>query len=278
LSDELVSLAALGKPILLFSTAGMLTDVVDLYAGDELAGTRIVTLLDGKRESYTGAGRWLSRGITIAEMEKGKLTEALPPGDPGSDAFWFVRRFGGEYVLPYFYAAGYQPLGVIRLGTNDIELWARPGAVLGTPVAMDSRDPAVGNWEFTRSVVPRGNVASGEFEIVLDRTSSRAVLTLPGGEFLYSVQAEVWTSGFGPQSGVGRLSLRCHLADDVVLERTTTPITADSQTGDWRFAGAAVLCPKETTSVVLTISREQGTAAMVRNVVVQRFQPNSSVK
>jgi uncharacterized membrane protein len=275
LTNELLAMLPAGKPVVIFSTAGMLTDLIDLYGGGQLANTRVITLMDGERETWTGADRWLSRGITIEQMKHGGLANALPVDDPGSDAFWFINRFGGYFVLPYFRELGYSQLGVIRLDNTDIELWARPGAELGTRLEQLGDGTDGSGWTFAGTSSPTGEVESGEFTVTLDRPSSRATLVLPaGGPALYVVQAEVWSQGNGSQAGVGRMSLRCFSSMGDVLARRTTAAASDDVHGASTSIGAAVLCPEGTASIKLVLHRDDlGSSVTFGDVEIQRFEP-----
>jgi len=271
LANDLVALSDTGKPILVYSTAGMLTDVIDLYAGDQLAGIRVITLMHGERETWTGAGRWLHRGITLAQMEKGELAAALPPDDPGSDSFWYVRRFGGALAKPYFAALGYSYLGGVRLESSEIELWARPGAVLGTSYGADGTAIQDGQWQVTSDVLTEGDVVSGTMSFQLGRGSSRAALTMPAtGDQLYSVMTEAWSAGNGPHSPVGRLTMRCLSGAGDILERAATLFAADDLNGNWTSGGVAVMCPAGTESVVLIADHTGEGPVVFRNMWVQQ--------
>lgn len=102
---------------------------------------KIVTLLDGERETFTGAQRW-GRGITQKQAEDGALETVLPADDPTSDAFWYVREFGGSLFVPIFHQLGYEQIGVITFFRTDIELWARPGANLDPPSDRGTNESA----------------------------------------------------------------------------------------------------------------------------------------
>jgi hypothetical protein len=275
LTHELVSLSSAGKPVLMFSTAGMLTDLVDLYAGDDLAGVRVVTLMDGERESWTGADRWLERGITIDQMDQGALASVLPEGDPESDAFWFIRRFGGSNVVPYFHELGYRRIGTIRLYRNNIELWARPGAVLGETIYRTGGEADASGWRFSNNVAPGWDPDTSGSTIELGQPESQAKLTLTGSQnVLYTVQSEIWTVGNGPWAGIGRMSLSCLSAAGDVLTRPTTRATSDDHNGAWTPAATAVLCPEGTTSIEVILSRAGNGPVAFKNIRIQRFQPS----
>lgn len=270
-SAELAAQADLGKPIMIFSTAGMLTDMVDLYAGDELAGVEVVTLLDGERETWTGADRWLDRGPTLAEIEGGALTAIFPPGDPSVDALWMIRRFGGGAVSTPLIGLGYQPVGAIPFISVGLELWARPGAVIGVPIPLG--DPGLdqddgGAWQASREATRIPPSGTGTGALLLDAEGARGLAVVPAGAGLYLAETEVWVAG----EGAGRLTVRCLAGDGSVLARQTTVTRFDVATPGYGPILAAARCPDGTTAVEIVLDRQGGSRVGFRGVTLSGRQ------
>lgn len=267
-SAELVRQAPLGKPIVIFSTAGMVTDLIDLYAGDELAGARFVTLLDGERETWTGAERWLPRGTTLAQIRGGALDGLFPPEEPSVDAFWMIRRFGGQELDGWFRGLGYQPISVLLYVGIKLELWAREGAVFGGPIPVAD----LGNeeaWHLggdTTLLRPPG--AEGG-TIQLDEDHARAAFAVAGGAGLYAVESRVQVEG----PGTGRLSLKCLAADEAVLWQYTVAAQPDPAETGYRSIAAAVVCPEGTAEVVVILDRRGEGGVRFQKVRLQHGSP-----
>lgn len=274
-SAELAAHADLGKPVVIFSTAGMLTDMVDLYAGDELDGAQVVTLLDGERERWTGAERWLDRGPTLADIEAGALASLFPPDDPGVDALWLIRRFGGRALSTRFIALGYQPVGTIAFISVQLELWARPGAVIGDAiplgdVGLDADDG--GSWRASRDATRIGPAATGGGVLLLDAVGARGLTVVPAGPGLYLAESEVWVSG----AGAGRLTLQCLAGDGSVSTRETNTAGFDVSSPGYRPVLAAVRCTEGTTALEIVLDR-QGPSRVGFRAVRMSGSPDGAV-
>lgn len=267
--DDLSTYAYLGKPILIFSTAGMLTDMIDLYDGDRLDGARFVTLLDGERETWTGAERWLARGVTIAQMQNGGLIEVLPPEDPANDAFWFIRRFGGSVAAELLSAQGYRQIGEdAYLGTN-LELWAKPGAVLGTPVYIGNGFADERHWRLSPSAEIGDGAMTRDSPLSLTEDRARAIAPIDGGAGLYTLDIQAARTG----GTSGRGTVKCLSAEGEELAKRTASPVGGPTSGEWIDFSVAVICPGGTASVAIVLDRRGAEIATFQRPRLQMAQP-----
>jgi 4-amino-4-deoxy-L-arabinose transferase-like glycosyltransferase len=268
-SADLASQAQLGKPIVIFSTAGMLTDMVDLYQGDRLRNARMITLLDGERETWTGAERWLSRGVTLAQIRSGALSTVFPPDDPDSDAFWFIKRFGGDEVPSYFAGLGFRQITTMHYYETTLELWARPGAKLGTPLAIDGDFGAplgsVAGWSTTPGAVIQPDPSTESPALALQRRASSATYGSPAGAGLYTVEAKVRVLGWGQ----GRMTLACISATGAQSAKRMAIASPHGPPGGWSDLQIAAFCPAGTVSVQLILDRRGHTSVEFQAVSLQ---------
>ena len=157
IAHDLNALVLPVQPVLVFSTAGILTDVLDMYGfppDPNPEGLQLITLLSGEREPWTGAERFLPRGITFAQMDAGDLEAALTVDGELIDAFWLISRFDGERSMRYILSLGYEFVGSIQYSDTLLELYALPGAEIGSLIAdrpsFDEANTGQG-WKISKS-------------------------------------------------------------------------------------------------------------------------------
>ena len=272
IANDLANQSTLGKPIIIYSTAGMLTDMVDLYAGDRLSGVKIITLQDGQREKTIGYHRWADRGYSLAEVKAGVLGTLLPPGDPGSDAVWVILRFGGGQIPRYLNDLGYQQVGRFKYTDTVLYLYARPGAQLGEPVAVDNTFQETGDategWDIPESkavVRPTTGAETATREMVMVADHGSATFTFPvenGG--LVAVEAEIQSDGAD-----ARIAIRCVGPTGERLGRNEYTIEDSGSSAGWRQVRVAGQCPKQTGSVSVTFQRTGNSDVGFRSVDIQ---------
>ena len=257
ITDLLASQSHLHKPIVLHSSAGMLTDIIDLYEEDRLDEARWITITHGQRESLIAADRWVSRGPTVDQVDDGALTALLPVDDTDVDAFWYVSRLAGTTVTTAFAELGYTELMTTQYRGANLSLYARPGAALG--VALDVNGDFLGEAASARSW--RSSDDSARFTpdgdegrtLVLDGAQrearlSRRVDSAPIG--LYTMRGDVLVN----EGARAQLSVKCQSAEREDLAVSTRIVDA-ADAGKVRHVQLAVICPSSTASVLLAATR-----------------------
>jgi Dolichyl-phosphate-mannose-protein mannosyltransferase len=272
IAHDLAAQSSMNHPVLVFSTAGMLTDMLDLYGGDRLAGTRIITLLDGPREEEIGYQRWLDRGPQLREIQQGALAGLLPQSDPANDVIWVILRFGGGKIPQYLAQIGYTQIGSIRYTDTDLLLFARPGAQIGSPVQMDPRySEATGNsdgWRYAnKNVAVRAAGAIWEMVLTGDRSvSTYRFTTQSGGLVVGRIDAQV-------PAGSLAVTMSCVSANGDVLRSSRA--TSQKNFADWQSISVAGLCPDRTATVEVRFQRRGEGSVILRNAQLE-FNPNQN--
>lgn len=269
--DQLDAYVYLGKPIAIFSTAGMLNDMIDLYDGDRLEDARFVTLLDGKRETWTGAERWLTRGVTLAQMRTGALDEVFPEGEPANDAIWFIRRFGGNEVARILTSMGYRQIGEIRNLDTNLELWARPGAVLGAPVDIGAGFAESGRWRISSSA-DLDPASANVLRLIDDR--SRATISVPGEAGLYTLDVRIGRDS----TESGRATIKCQSDQGDDLAKRTVTGAEFAPGAEWIDAAVAVFCPDGTSTVSIVLDRRGVESATFSTPRLQFAAPDGQLE
>ena len=272
IAHDLVAQRSANRPVLVFSTAGMLTDMLDLYGGDGFAGTRILTLLDGPREEEIGYQRWLGRGPLLKDIQNGALGQLLPESDPANDAIWVILRFGGGMIPGYLRQIGYTQVGAIRYTDTVLYLFARPNAQLGTDVPVDPQfTEATGSadgWRYTSDRV-EVRAAGAISEIVLRNDRSAATFRFaPGGGGLVTGHVDAHVP-----EGQAIVTVSCDSASGDTLR--TNRSTSISGVSDWQTIHFSGLCPDKTASVDVRIQRRGSGEILLRQAGLQ-FNPNHS--
>jgi hypothetical protein len=250
----------------------MLTDMLDLYGGDRLAGTRIITLLDGPREEEIGYQRWLDRGPQLREIQQGALAGLLPQSDPANDVIWVILRFGGGKIPQYLAQIGYTQIGSIRYTDTDLLLFARPGAQIGSPVQMDPRySEATGNsdgWRYAnKNVAVRAAGAIWEMVLTGDRSvSTYRFTTQSGGLVVGRIDAQV-------PAGSLAVTMSCVSANGDVLRSSRA--TSQKKSADWQSISVAGLCPERTATVEVRFQHRGEGNVILRNAQLE-FNPNQN--
>jgi hypothetical protein len=259
-SYTMADVEPLGKPILTFSTGGLDTDVIEAFAGDRLANTRIITFVDGRLETASAMSRWENRGPSRLQIKRGELPQFFNPDDPGNDAFWFFT-----HRVPTDFHAAFQALGYERRVRLDfakvvVELWALPGANLGP-----ERDI---NGEFAGEQGADGWRASGE--IAFRQTDGSTTAVFPAGPRrvqlsrtipnvsagLYSLDVQVH-----PESGARpTVRMKCAAPGGDVLAAYRGPDpAADQGEASAPSPGAVLLsalCPDGTAALVVELESD----------------------
>jgi hypothetical protein len=258
-----------GRPLILHSNAGTLTDALTLYGGDEIASQHIITITDGIKETFILADRWIDRGFTLRQVSDGALASQLPPDDPGVDVVWFASRNDDDGVTPALEALGYRQVLGIRFARGDVWLYLRPFAIVGT-----ERDV---NGEFIRGEgQPEGWAVSGDTRLESDAQGGRD-LVLPGQNApqtvtyrvedgltgIYTVTVQARSSADGALTA----SLRCY--DSIGRERAaaeqsatfTVPLSSET-------VQLAVQCRNRSPAVELALTRSGSADVVIERVML----------
>ena len=135
-SADLAMVSTLNYPVVTFSYGAVADTLVEAYEPGLLDTMRLITVRDGELEKTLSNDTIPQKGITIADLDAGKLNELLPQ-TPDNDVIWYLyyQRRGEEFVRAGIERAGYAriinkvydaPRGLVFL-----DLYARPGANLG---------------------------------------------------------------------------------------------------------------------------------------------------
>lgn len=266
----------LGKPVIAASTAGMLTDVLELYGGLDLANQRVITVTDGKREAWYIADRWLPRGPTRDEVKDGALDALLPAEDPSVDAVWYVSRMGKSTVGKALTKMGYHEIFQIPYRGAILWLYARPGADLGEVIANNG-DFIIGGDH------PAGWSVSGTFRVEEDPTGGRRLVLPDDGEVQAATQRVI-----GASAGIYTVTIDATAKKPALLDASLHCLGADGSEldaarQDATFASRekpttlmfGVLCPEGTTSVRVIIQRGGSGDLSLDKVTLAVVQPRS---
>lgn len=258
-----------GRPVILHSNAGTLTDVLDLYGGDAFARQRVITVTDGQAEVFILADRWIARGPTKQQVADGALAALLPADDPSADAVWYVSRHKETVISTALAALGYQEVIHDRFRTGDVRLFIRPFAVVGA-----ERDV---NGRFARGATqPERWTITGGYRLEPDGSGDRT-LVLPGLDGPHEVAttlaeassgiytATIQASGRGDGTLVA--SLHCFNRRNRELEASEQAASFDSDAAGTVRLG--VMCPRGTTRVELVLRHGRGDIAIERVMVTE---------
>jgi hypothetical protein len=255
LTEALVSGNDHGWPIVTFSNGGIVSDYISVYGRGRLQGARVITVVDGPYEDAVGADWLKARGLTQADVEAGALAAALPAHDPANDAVWFVEHFGGETVREEFAKLGYDRVYAAGYYKAALELYVRPGAPIGRPVALNGtfagdNDVADG-WSLPEDLFALRPLGSEGRELLLFSGDSpaRARLRVPASAGMYLLD----TSYRAPADAEGNVVLTCESGLGDRLASFKRPL-AETDAGTGRLK-VAIQCPKETARLLITLER-----------------------
>jgi uncharacterized membrane protein len=138
-SADLATVSPLQFPVLTYSYGAVADTVIDAYEPGLIDSMRVITVRDGELERTLSNDVLPKKGITVADVEAGRLQELLP-NTPDNDLiwyFWYFRR-GEEVVRQGLAEAGYSQV-MHRIydaprGRVYLDLYAREGANLGSPL------------------------------------------------------------------------------------------------------------------------------------------------
>ena len=266
-AETVADVAPMGKPIITFSAGGMDTDVIDAFVGDRLAGARIITFFDGTVEGRLGMMPWVDSRPSRRDLRDGGLAEILPPGDPGNDALWFFTHRGPRNFYEAFTELGYVRLLHLDYARVTFDLWAKPGADLGDPVEINGSFAGDGDqitaWSVPAGIPVEFERAPGNLIIPAGHGSVAVTQRLDGvSAGLYAFDVDV----LGGSGDAARATIQCLDGSGEILAENShpekEPPVEDIEQNTLR---PAVLCPEETTTVVLILTSSGETEVTFRN-------------
>ena len=257
-------------PVVTYSYGEVANTLVEAYEPGLLDDERLITVRDGVLEKTLSNDILPYTGITVADVDAGKLNELLPT-TPDNDYVWFLyyQRIGQENVETGIVNAGYtrilEKVYVSPRNQVFLDLYARPGATTQVPVpnVPDFSDGKLWGIPANASLVK----ASEDGQSVSIQNISRngtAIATQvdASGPALFVVDADVDTVGGGNQALV---TLRCLSETSVVLNELTGRTAGRRGLLHHR---SAILCPAETTQVRITILNTSRSEQIWSNVTL----------
>ena len=143
-TNDLALVQPLGFPVVTYSYGAVADTLVDVYRPDLLDQSRVITIRDGELEDVLSNGVIPEIGLTRTyDVAAGRLGEVLPQ-TPENDLVWYLYYFrqGEQDVRAALRRIGYtQVLHNQYLAPRYqvfLDLYARPGANLGTNLPIDA--------------------------------------------------------------------------------------------------------------------------------------------
>jgi uncharacterized membrane protein len=273
--------APLKIPVITYSYGAVADTLVDVYQPGLLDETRFITIRDGGLEDVLSGGVIPEVGMTRTyDLPAGKLAEALPD-TPENGLVWYLyyTREGESEVR-----AAIQRIGYKRVLFNHyvapryqvfLELYARPGANLGSVVPIDTSFAVhEDGWVLPPDGATAGTDAAGAPQLTLVNQSfeGREAFQLVDatGPVIATFSAEVLTSI--PTGQIGVLVSCLSTAGAELSVQTADVPTQSGSAVVWRSVEVSALCPAETTSVRLTF-RNTGFGEIVYRAPELRLLP-----
>jgi hypothetical protein len=258
-SHTMADVEPLGKPILTFSTGGLDTDVIEAFTGDSLANARIITFVDGRLEAASAMSRWETRGPSRIQVKNGELSQYFNPNDPGNDAFWFFTHRVPTDFHEAFRELGYDRRLHLDFAKVVIELWALPGANLGSEIEINGSfagSQGAQGWHASEAIAfhRSGGLTTAAFPAQPDRL--RLVRTIP------NVSAGLYSLDVGVMQGtdatpIVRMKCQSTSGDVLAAYRETIPAiengAAAPAEGTLRVSA---LCPNGTAALVIELESD----------------------
>ena len=256
-SADLAMVSTLNYPVVTFSYGAVADTLVEAYEPGLLDSMRLITVRDGELEKTLSNDTIPQKGITIADIDAGKLNELLPQS-ADNDVIWYLyyQRRGEEFVRAGIEHAGYQriinkvydaPRGLVFL-----DLYARPGANLGDVVPGLQPFSNETAWGIPSGLSPVEPSDDGTAVNITNQSrTGTAVVTLikTGGGALYTLDVDVQTRLTGARALV---TLTCQTQAGGVLSELTAG-TSGERVNDVLHHQSAIFCPSDTDQVRITL-------------------------
>jgi uncharacterized membrane protein len=257
-SADLAMVSPLEFPVVTYSYGAVADTLVEAYEPGLLDSMRLITVRDGELEKTLSNDTIPQKGITIADINAGKLGELLP-NSPDNDVIWYLyyQRRGEEFVR-----AGIERAGYVRIidkvydaprGLVFLDLYARPGAALGDPVEGIPSYVNAAAWGIPAGRSPVQASEDGTSVAITNQSrAGTAVVTQvkTGGRALYTVDVDVQSRLLGSSALV---KLTCQTQAGGVLNELTAG-TQGTKVNDVMHHQSAIYCPEETAQVRITLT------------------------
>jgi uncharacterized membrane protein len=256
-SADLATVSTLNYPVVTFSYGAVADTLVEAYEPGLLDTMRLITVRDGELEKTLSNDTIPQKGITIADVDAGKLDELLPQ-TPDNDVIWYLyyQRRGEEFVR-----AGIENAGYLRIidkvydaprGLVFLDLYARPGANLGDVVPGMQPFSNETAWGIPTGLSPVEPTEDGTAVHITNqsRTGTAVVTQIKtGGAALYTLDVDVQTRLTG---GRALVTLTCQTQAGGVLSELTAG-TSGERVNDVMHHQSAIFCPADTDQVRITL-------------------------
>jgi uncharacterized membrane protein len=257
-SADLAMVSTLNYPVITYSYGAAADTILEAYEPGLIDTMRVITIRDGELEKTLSNDTIPKKGITVADVDAGKLDELLP-ASPDNDLVWYFyyQRRGEEFVRAGIERAGYtriiNTVYVVPRGLVFLDLYARPNAELGESIPGIASFSQGAAWG-----IPPGRSpvqASDDGTSVTITNQSRlgtAVVTQvkTDGAALYTTDVDVRSRLPGSRALV---TLTCLTQTGGVLHEIT------ASTGRERVDGvahhqSAVVCPANTDQIRIRLT------------------------
>jgi hypothetical protein len=257
-SADLAMVSPLEFPVVTYSYGAVADTLVEAYEPGLLDSMRLITVRDGELEKTLSNDTIPQKGITIADVDAGKLSELLP-NTPDNDVIWYLyyQRRGEEFVR-----AGIERAGYVRIidkvydaprGLVFLDLYARPGAALGDPVQGIPSYENSAAWGIPAGRSPVQPSEDGTSVAITNQSrAGTAVVTQvkTSGRALYTLDVDVQSRLLGSSALV---TLTCQTQAGGVLNGLTAG-TQGAKVNDVMHHQSAIYCPEETAQVRITLT------------------------
>lgn len=265
---DLAESQPLHYPVVTYSYGEVANTLVEAYEPGLLNDERLITVRDGVLEKTLSNDILPHTGITVADVDGGKLNELLPD-TPDNDYVWFLyyQRIGQENVEQGIIDAGYtriiQKTYISPRNQVFLDLYARPNATTEIPIASvpDFTNGLLWGIPPNASLVKTAEDGqSVSIQNISKNGTAIATQVSASGPALFVFDGDVQTVGGGNQALV---TLSCLSDTSVVLNESTGSTPGRRGLLHHR---SAVVCPEGTSQVRITILNISRTEHVWSNV------------
>jgi uncharacterized membrane protein len=256
-SADLATVSTVNFPVITYSYGAVTDTLVEVYEPGLLDSMRVITVRDGELERTLSNDLIPHKGITVADVNAGKLDELLP-NTAENDLVWYLyyQRRGEEFIRDGIERSGYSRILYTIYdaprGQVFLSLYARTGADLGEVVAGVPGFEQSADWGIPLGfLLVRPSDDGASVSITNQSKLGTAVVTQvkTNGAALYTVDVDVQTRLKGRSALV---TLTCLTRAGGILNELTAP-TADEAIDGIRHHQSAIFCPQETEQIRVTL-------------------------
>jgi hypothetical protein len=246
-------------PVITYSYGAVADTLVEAYEPGLIEESmKVITVRDGVLEKTLSNDVIPPKGITLADVNGGRLDELLPI-TPENDLVWFLyyQRIGFDQVQASIERSGYMRImnRVYQSPRNQVylDLYARPGANVGEAVGNVPPFAIGPQWGIpmeTSSVVPSDDGRSISITNAYSFGTPVATEITAAGRQIVTVDVDVASQLPGSRAVV---TIAC-LTNTGITLATQTAGTAGEFNNGVRHHQSAALCPQETARVRVTLA------------------------